>query len=112
MERNELSMGRRSSLSKAAGNLLYGNRLASTGPAASQPINGTSTSHVDSIARQNLASAVEHHGSGRKSLSESLLVDPSSVSGNVSLRKQFSNDEDAGAKRPKTSGDESPSQVN
>ncbi|XP_070007315.1 uncharacterized protein LOC107779805 [Nicotiana tabacum] len=110
MERNELSMGRRSSLSKAAGNLLYGNRLASTGPAASQPINGTSTSHVDSIARQNLASAVEHHGSGRKSLSESLLVDPSSVSGNVSLRKQFSNDEDAGAKIPKTSGDESPSQ--
>ncbi|XP_016480893.1 uncharacterized protein LOC107801977 [Nicotiana tabacum] len=109
MERNELSMGRRSSLRKAAGNLLSGNRLATTGP-ASQPINGTSTSHVDSIARQNLASAVEHHGSGRKSLSESLLVDPSSVSGNVSLRKQFSNDEDAGAKRPKTSGDESPSQ--
>lgn len=111
MERNELSMGRRSSLRKAAGNLLSGNRLATTGP-ASQPINGTSTSHVDSIARQNLASAVEHHGSGRKSLSESLLVDPSSVSGNVSLRKQFSNDEDAGAKIPKTSGDESPSQVN
>ncbi|XP_059280640.1 acyl-CoA-binding domain-containing protein 4 isoform X1 [Lycium ferocissimum] len=102
MEKNELSMGRRSSLSKAAGN-----RLTSTGP-ASQPIN--STCHVDSIARQNLASAVEHHGSGRKSLSESLLIDPSSVSGNVSLRKQFSNDEDACAKMTKTSGDESPSQ--
>ncbi|XP_006342764.1 acyl-CoA-binding domain-containing protein 4 isoform X1 [Solanum tuberosum] len=109
MEKNELSMGRRSSLSKAAGNLLSGNRLTSTGP-ASQPVNGTTTSHVDSIARQNLASAVEHHGSGRKSLSESLLIDPSSVSGNVSLRKQFSNDEDASAKMTKTSGDESPSQ--
>ncbi|XP_015062435.1 acyl-CoA-binding domain-containing protein 5 isoform X2 [Solanum pennellii] len=109
MEKNELSMGRRSSLSKAAGNLLSGNRLTSTGP-ASQPLNGTTTSHVDSIARQNLASAVEHHGSGRKSLSESLLIDPSSVSGNVSLRKQFSNDEDASAKMTKTSGDESPSQ--
>ncbi|KAG5628204.1 hypothetical protein H5410_013422 [Solanum commersonii] len=109
MEKNELSIGRRSSLSKAAGNLLSGNRLTSTGP-ASQPVNGTTTSHVDSIARQNLASAVEHHGSGRKSLSESLLIDPSSVSGNVSLRKQFSNDEDASAKMTKTSGDESPSQ--
>ncbi|MCD7465896.1 hypothetical protein HAX54_002104 [Datura stramonium] len=109
MEKNELSMGRRSSLSKAAGNLLSGNRLTSTGP-ASQPINGTTTSHVDSIARQNLASVVEHHGSGRKSLSESLLIDPSSVPGNVSLRKQFSNDEDAGAKMTKSSGDESPSQ--
>ncbi|KAK6803576.1 hypothetical protein RDI58_001360 [Solanum bulbocastanum] len=105
MGKNELSMGRRSSLSKAAGNLLSGNRLTSTGP-ASQPVNGTTTSHVDSIARQNLASAVEHHGSGRKSLSESLLIDPSSVSGNVSLRKQFSNDEDASAKMTKTSGDE------
>ncbi|MCD7466040.1 hypothetical protein HAX54_002364 [Datura stramonium] len=109
MEKNELSMGRRSLLSKAAGNLLSGNRLTSTGP-ASQPINGTTTSHVDSIARQNLASVVEHHGSGRKSLSESLLIDPSSVPGNVSLRKQFSNDEDAGAKMTKSSGDESPSQ--
>ncbi|PHT44995.1 hypothetical protein CQW23_14153 [Capsicum baccatum] len=109
MEKNELPVGRRSSLSKATGNLLSENRLTSTGP-ASQPINGTTTSHVDSIARQNLASAVEHHGSGRKSLSESLLVDPSSVSGNVSLRKQFSNDEDACAKMTKTSGDGSPSQ--
>ncbi|KAM3323874.1 acyl-CoA-binding domain-containing protein 6 isoform X2 [Capsicum chacoense] len=109
MEKNELPMGRRSSLSKATGNLLSENRLTSTGP-ASQPINGTTTSHVDSIARQNLASAVEHHGSGRKSLSESLLIDPSSVSGNVSLRKQFSNDEDACAKMTKTSGDGSHSQ--
>ncbi|KAM3357900.1 acyl-CoA-binding domain-containing protein 6 isoform X2 [Capsicum galapagoense] len=109
IEKNELPMGRRSSLSKATGNLLSENRLTSTGP-ASQPINGTTTSHVDSIARQNLASAVEHHGSGRKSLSESLLIDPSSVSGNVSLRKQFSNDEDACAKMTKTSGDGSPSQ--
>ncbi|CAN4113589.1 unnamed protein product [Withania somnifera] len=109
MEKNEFSMGRRSSLSNAAGNLLSGNRLTSIGP-ASQPVNGTTTSHVDSIARQNLASVVEHHGSGRKSLSESLLIEPSSVSGNVSLRKQFSNDEGAGAKMTRTSGNESPSQ--
>ncbi|KAK4372563.1 hypothetical protein RND71_007947 [Anisodus tanguticus] len=76
-----------------------------------EPINGTSTSRVDSIARHNLSSAVEHHGYGRKSLSESLLIDPSSVSGNVSLRKQFSNDKDAGVKMTKTSGNESPSQI-
>ncbi|KAH0674524.1 hypothetical protein KY290_024925 [Solanum tuberosum] len=45
-KKNELSMGRRSSLSKATGNLLSGNRLTFTGP-ASQPVNGTTTSYVD-----------------------------------------------------------------
>lgn len=47
---------------------------------------------IDSTARQNLASAIEH-GSGRKSISESSLVDQNPVPGNLSLRKQFHNDE-------------------
>nr|GEU98173.1 hypothetical protein [Tanacetum cinerariifolium] len=72
MERNELSISRRMTI-------LSDQRL-STGPA---------------IGRQNLASAIEHHGSGRKSLSESLLVDPNH--GNVSLRKENA-DEDMALK--------------
>uniref|UniRef100_A0A6J1C8V2 Acyl-CoA-binding domain-containing protein 5 n=1 Tax=Momordica charantia TaxID=3673 RepID=A0A6J1C8V2_MOMCH len=47
---------------------------------------------IDSTARQNLASAIEH-GSGRKSISESSIIDPNPAPGNISLRKQFHNDE-------------------
>ncbi|CAN0900568.1 Acyl-CoA-binding domain-containing protein 6 [Linum grandiflorum] len=47
----------------------------------------------DSVGRQNLASAIEHHGSGRKSLSDSSVLDPGCASGNVSLRKQFHEEE-------------------
>ncbi|PHT50084.1 hypothetical protein CQW23_09831 [Capsicum baccatum] len=43
MEKNELPMGRRSSLSKATGNMLFENRLTFTGP-VSQPINDATTS--------------------------------------------------------------------
>ncbi|KAI4317627.1 hypothetical protein L6164_025483 [Bauhinia variegata] len=43
---------------------------------------------------QNLASAIEQHGSGRKSLSDSLIVDPNSLPTNVSLRRQFENEEE------------------
>ncbi|XP_051130459.1 acyl-CoA-binding domain-containing protein 6 [Andrographis paniculata] len=80
------SSSRRSTLSKVAGTF---NSSASLG-LPSQP--GNTSSH--SVSRLNLASAIEQHGSGRKSLSESLLVDPGSVSGNVSLRKQFYNEEE------------------
>lgn len=107
MEKNESSMSRRSFPSKVPGTLLPEKRL-STG-LVGQLNNGSSQRSVNSVTRQNLASAIEHHGSGRKSLSESLLVDPNPVSGNVSLRKQFHNDEEYNTtvKVVKSSEDES-----
>ncbi|CAI0466711.1 unnamed protein product [Linum tenue] len=54
---------------------------------------GDSQRSVDSVARQNLASAIEQHGSGRKSMSESAIMDSGCASGNVSLRKQFHEEE-------------------
>ncbi|KAA8548505.1 hypothetical protein F0562_000228 [Nyssa sinensis] len=105
LEKNELSMGRRSTPIKGLGPFLSENRSSSTG-SASQQSNGTSHSPVDAAARQNLASAIEQHGSGRKSLSESLLVDPNHVSGNVSLRKQFHHEEDSLAVKMATGSEE------
>ncbi|XP_022979721.1 acyl-CoA-binding domain-containing protein 6-like [Cucurbita maxima] len=63
---------------------------------------------IDSTARQNLASAIEH-GSGRKSISESSLIDTNSIPGNISLRKQIHNDEafDKTTKIAKTQEDDS-----
>ncbi|KAK3189787.1 hypothetical protein Dsin_029348 [Dipteronia sinensis] len=91
IEKNESSMGRQSTLSsKGPGQLVYEKRSSSTA-LATQLSNGSSKRSVDTVTRQNLASAIEHHGSGRKSLSESVLVDPS---GNVSLCKQFQNEEE------------------
>lgn len=92
MERNELSTSRRSALSEK--------RSSSTGPA----MLGAA---VGGLGRQNLASAIEHHGSGRKSLSESLLVD--SNPGNVSLRKEHV-DEDMALKLARSFEDERSSQ--
>ncbi|XP_050220345.1 acyl-CoA-binding domain-containing protein 4 isoform X2 [Mercurialis annua] len=86
MDKNESSMSRQSAASKGAGPL-FGKRSSSAALAV-QLSTGSSQRSVDSLARQHLVSADEHHGSGRKSLSEP-LVDPNSVSGNVSLRKQF-----------------------
>lgn len=77
-----------------------------------QQSNGAPNGTVDSVARQNIASAVEHHGSGRRSLSESLLVDQYPGSGNVSLRKQFHDEEDTVERVPKISEHDSSSQVN
>lgn len=110
MEKNELSMGRRSTPSKGLGPLLS-ESLSSTGP-TKRPSNGSLHGTVDSVGRQNLGSAVENHGSGRRSLSESLLVDPSHS--NVSLRKQLHNEEDNSMimKVAKSSEDENSSQVN
>lgn len=91
MEKVESSMIRRSTLSKVAGTLLSENNNSSN-PA--QQGNASISGNFDTISRLNLASAIEQHGSGRKSLSESLLVDPNSAPGNVSLRKQFYNEEE------------------
>lgn len=50
-------------------------------------------SSVDSIARNGLSSAIEHHISARKSLSDS-SSDLNPLSGSTSLRKQFHNEEE------------------
>ncbi|KAK1387613.1 Acyl-CoA-binding domain protein [Heracleum sosnowskyi] len=64
----------------------------------------------DSVGRQNIASAIDQHGSGRRSLSESLLNHPNP--GNVSLRKQLHNeDERLVMKITQNSEDETSSQV-
>lgn len=99
MEKMESSTGRRSTPGKGTGTELA---------TSSQRL-------VDAIARQNLASAIEHHGSGRKSLSEFSVIEPNPVSGNLSLRKQFHNEEEhkMAIKMPKGSEDDNHSlQVN
>ncbi|KAD3338630.1 hypothetical protein R6Q59_016803 [Mikania micrantha] len=87
MEKNESSMSRRITLSSEK-------HTSSMGPTVGS---------VGSFGRQNLASVIEHHGSGRKSLSESLLVD--SNPGSVSLRKEQV-DDDAAMKLAKNLEDE------
>ncbi|TQE02717.1 hypothetical protein C1H46_011690 [Malus baccata] len=101
-------MSPRSFPSKGPAALLPRKRSSSTG-LAGQLSNGSSQRSVNSVTRQNLASEIEQDGSGRKSLSESLLVDPNPVSGNVSLRKQFHDEEEyhTTVKVAKSSEDES-----
>ncbi|KAF5752220.1 hypothetical protein HS088_TW01G00128 [Tripterygium wilfordii] len=104
MDKSKSSMGRRSALTKFGAPVLLEKHSSSTGLAA-QISNGSSQHSVDSVARQNIASAIEHHGSGRKSLSDFTLVNQNPASGNVSLRKQFLNGEEscAAVKMTKTS---------
>lgn len=92
VDKNESSMGRRPNNDSKGPGSLFGKRLSSR--LATQLSGGSSQRLADSIARQNLASVIDQHGSGRKSLSESTLTDPNPSSGNVSLRKQFSNEEE------------------
>ncbi|XP_027329294.1 acyl-CoA-binding domain-containing protein 4-like [Abrus precatorius] len=91
MEKNESTLGRRSTPSKCSASILLEKHSSST-RLASQ-LNDCSQRLVESVARQNLASAIEH-GSGRKSLSESLVADPNFPPTNTSLRKQFDHDEE------------------
>lgn len=91
IEKNESALGRHTISTKCPGSVLYGKHTSATGLTAQ--LNNSSQQLGNSVARQNLASAIEH-GSGRKSLSESLLVDSNSLSTNVSLRRQFDNDEE------------------
>ncbi|KAI5415829.1 acyl-CoA-binding domain-containing protein 6 [Lathyrus oleraceus] len=92
LDKNESALRRRSTPSKGPASILLEKHSSST-RLASQ-LNHCSQRLVDSVARQNLASAVEH-GSGRKSLSDS--ADPNFHSTNVSLRKQFDRDEEYNA---------------
>ncbi|XP_010243563.1 PREDICTED: acyl-CoA-binding domain-containing protein 4 [Nelumbo nucifera] len=91
MEKNEEHVDRRSTPDKGLGQFLFQNCTNATGLAAQ--FSGVPSCPVGSVARQNLASALEHHGSGRKSISDCLL-DTNPTSGNVSLRKQFHNEEE------------------
>lgn len=93
MEKNESLISRRSFPSKGPGSLLV-EKYSSPTALASQLSNGSSQRTGDSASRQNLASAIEQHGSGRLSLSESSLNDPNTVTSNISLRKQFHNEEE------------------
>lgn len=90
MEKNESPLGRQSTPSKCSASVLLEKHSSSTRLAS---LNDCSQRLVDSVARQNLASAIEH-GSGRRSLSESLAVDPNFPPSNTSLRKQFDHDEE------------------
>lgn len=78
MERNEQSVGRRSNLEKGLRPLFFEKH----------------PNTVDSVARQNLASVLEHHGSSRRSMSESALVNPNPINSNGSLHKQSHNEEE------------------
>ncbi|XP_016705760.2 acyl-CoA-binding domain-containing protein 6 isoform X2 [Gossypium hirsutum] len=64
IEKNESSMGRRSTLSKSVGQMQFAKCSSSAGP-ASQMINGSSQSSVASAAKQNLASVIEHGSDDR-----------------------------------------------
>ncbi|CAN6469408.1 unnamed protein product [Victoria cruziana] len=72
--------------------------LRSTPEKSSLPVDNCSkiispSCPIDSIAKQNLKSALEQNGSSRKSLSES-SIDQNPAPGNISLRKQFHHEED------------------
>lgn len=112
MEKVESSIIRRSTLSKVAGTLLSENRSSSVG-VSTQPGNVSGSGHFDSVSKLNLAAAIEQHGSGRKSLSDSFHADPNSATGNVSLRKQFYNEEEnADVTSTKNSEDKNSLRVN
>ncbi|GKV39000.1 hypothetical protein SLEP1_g46841 [Rubroshorea leprosula] len=106
MEKNESSTGRRSTPSKS--------KCAVTQqPFGKNPLSTAFATHssqhsLDSVPKQNLASMIEHHGSGRRSSSESSLIDHNPVSGIVSLRKQFHREEECNTavKIPKRSEEE------
>ncbi|KAG5011156.1 hypothetical protein AAZX31_07G232200 [Glycine max] len=91
MEKNESTLGSQSAHSKCSASVLLEKHSSSTRLAPQ--LNDCSQHLVDSVARQNLASAIEH-GSGRRSLSESLVIDPNFPPTNTSLRKQFDHDEE------------------
>ncbi|KAL2979901.1 hypothetical protein AAZX31_13G198400 [Glycine max] len=89
-EKNEFVLRRRPTSTKDPRSILLDSLSAGL---ASQLKNDSSQRLINSVARQNLASVIEH-SSERKSLSESLLVEYSdSLPTNISLRRQFDHDE-------------------
>lgn len=90
IETNEPGLGRHTTHTKGPSSIILDKNLSLT--ALSTQPNDPSHRLTHSVARQNIASVIEH-GSGRKSLSESLITDSNSHSCNVSLRRQFDNEE-------------------
>lgn len=90
LEKNEQSIGRRATFDNCPHPSPFENR-SSVAKLAAQIGSEARACPLDSVARQNLASVLDHHGSSRRSISESCLVDSNPASGNVSLRKQFNN---------------------
>ncbi|KAJ6816636.1 acyl-CoA-binding domain-containing protein 5-like [Iris pallida] len=72
--------------------LVYEDCLASTKELAAH-LRAAAPRPVEFVAQRSLAAAVEQHISGRKSISDA-SVDMNPLSGSVSLRKQFHNEED------------------
>ncbi|KAK4283541.1 hypothetical protein QN277_000481 [Acacia crassicarpa] len=93
IEKNESAVGRRSTLAKAPGSSLFEKHSSSAGLASQFNNDSSQQRLIESAARQNLGSAIEH-GSGRKSVSQSLLVDNNSLPSDASLRKQFDYNEE------------------
>lgn len=96
MEKNESALGRQSAPTRAPGSLMFEKHSSSAALASKLNNESSQQCLIESAARQNLASAIEH-GSGRKSLSQSLLVDANSLPSDLSLRKQFDNNEEYNA---------------
>uniref|UniRef100_A0A7N1A1X9 Acyl-CoA-binding domain-containing protein n=2 Tax=Kalanchoe fedtschenkoi TaxID=63787 RepID=A0A7N1A1X9_KALFE len=90
VEKNDALMARPSILNKVLGRSLE----SFSSEVATQRSNSAFRHQHDAVAKHNIASAVEHHGSGRKSLSESAVIETKCASGNVSLRKQLNNEEE------------------
>lgn len=82
---------RRSTPRKGPASILLEEHSAST--RLDSQLNDCSQRLVDSVARQNLTSAIQH-GSRRKSLSESLVVDPNCLRSNIFFCNQFDHDEE------------------
>ncbi|GAB4851249.1 hypothetical protein Ancab_030546 [Ancistrocladus abbreviatus] len=93
LEKHEYSSGRKTTQNRGPGKLL--NQLNSAPPCP-----------TDCVVRQNLASIIDEHGSSRRSMSESVLVNPNPASGNVSLRKQFNNEEESAYKLANSSDED------
>ncbi|XP_020220693.1 acyl-CoA-binding domain-containing protein 6 isoform X1 [Cajanus cajan] len=95
-EKNESVLGRRPTSTKGPRSILLEKHSLTSG-LGSQRKNDSSQRSINSVARQNLASAIEH-GSERKSLSKSLLVqDSNSLPTNISFHRQFNHDEEYNA---------------
>ncbi|XP_047317143.1 acyl-CoA-binding domain-containing protein 4 isoform X2 [Impatiens glandulifera] len=102
------SSSRRSTLSKVQVPLVSSNHSSSAAGMLYTHLTDISVpGPAENVTRQNLASVIEQHGSGRRSLSESLFAD----SANVSLRKQFHCEEETIIKTAKSSEAEHFSQV-
>ncbi|XP_057429581.1 acyl-CoA-binding domain-containing protein 6-like isoform X2 [Lotus japonicus] len=96
IEKNESALRRRLTATEVPGSILHDKHPSPSG-LASQRKNGSSQRFIDLFSQHNLSSGIGH-GSERKSLSESLLVeDSSSLPTKITLGRQFDHDEEINA---------------